>query len=47
MTKSKINKIFDDTKKYLEIQQKNSWTETEYYTLLINVIECLKKFIPN
>jgi hypothetical protein len=46
MTKDTINNIFDDTKKYLESQQKKSWSETEYYTLLNKCYRTYKETYP-
>jgi putative phage-type endonuclease len=46
MAKDTINNIFDDTKKYLESQQKKSWSETEYYTLLNKCYRTYKETYP-
>lgn len=46
MSNSKINKIFDDVKKFLELQQNKTWSESEYYSLLNQCYKTYKEMYP-
>ena len=46
MSSGKINKIFDDVKNFLEIQQNKTWSETEYYSLLNQCYKTHKEIYP-
>lgn len=46
MSKGKIDKIFDDIKKYLEIYQNKSCSEIEYYNLLNDCYRTYKEIYP-
>jgi hypothetical protein len=46
MSKGNMNKIFNDVKKFLEIQQKKYCSETEYYSLLNDCYRTYKEIYP-